>query len=231
MSYGNIIQFSDIQGIKENNQTAFDTVWRYHVVDKRPLSNEIAAETFAGCSEGLLADMQEARAIAIKDEIASDLGGPIGRNLAHYFRLVAEKWGLELMKEGNELYFSSKYMGMSDEETLDDMVGKTITSIEVEGKGEITFNRSDSSVYIHYHWQESRETVEIEEVIGDWDDLIDSPLLIAEKVTQKVAPEENPMEGTWTFYKFATVHGYVTVRWYGEHSGYYSEEANISRME
>jgi len=56
-------------------------------------------------------------------------------------------------------------------------------------------------------------------------------------MAEEVISEENP-EGvdidyqesfTWTFYKLATIQGYVTIRWYGESNGYYSESVYLVR--
>ncbi|MGC4043140.1 MAG: hypothetical protein QM758_05005 [Armatimonas sp.] len=54
--------------------------------------------------------------------------------------------------------------------------------------------------------------------------------MLAEEVTNETEPpcRENAKSWTWTYYKFATIKGYVTVRWYGESNGRYSEDIDFS---
>lgn len=115
-----------------------------------------------------------------------------------------------------------------------DILGKTITAITVaEDKESIDIITDDGSAYRMYHLQDCCESVTVEDVIGDLDDLIGSPLTMAEESTSTDDPEDknyNAESSTWTFYKFATVKGYVTIRWYGWSNGYYSEGVSFVKL-
>ncbi len=122
---------------------------------------------------------------------------------------------------------------MYKEVNFSELVGKTLIAIGgKEGDDEIVFIANDGSEYKQYHCQGCCESVNVEDICGDLTDLIGSLILKAEKSTS----EENP-EGykagdyqdsfTWTFYNIATVKGHVTIRWYGESNGYYSESVDF----
>ena len=85
-----------------------------------------------------------------------------------------------------------------------------------------------------YHHQDCCENVTVEDVCGDVADIVGSPLTLAEKSTSDKNPEgvvkKYQDSFTWTFYKLATVKGYVTIRWYGESNGYYSEGVSFEEV-
>lgn len=111
-----------------------------------------------------------------------------------------------------------------------DMQGLTIAKINRKND-ELTFTDITGKCFRFYHDQDCCESVSIEDVAGDLNDLIGNPLTMAEWETSDKNPEGVVREWqdsfTWTFYRFATVKGYVTVRWYGESNGYYSETVDL----
>jgi hypothetical protein len=115
------------------------------------------------------------------------------------------------------------------------MIGRTMTSVGVSGAPpyRMMFKAEDESLFFFQHEQDCCEDVHIEDVCGDLKNLIGSPLLEAEEVSSENAPEVKPNRWqdeshTWTFYRFATIKGSVTVRWLGQSNGYYSEDVHYS---
>lgn len=120
---------------------------------------------------------------------------------------------------------------MADYPEVSDLVGKILTAVEKSDE-EILFRLADGSAYKMYHSQDCCETVRVEEVIGDLDDLVGSPILQAEEVSNAdAAAPEGAESYTWTFYKLATIKGRVTVRWLGESNGYYGEHVDFAKIE
>ena len=110
-----------------------------------------------------------------------------------------------------------------------DLLGHILYSVINKDNRELVFTLDTGEKYRLFHVQDCCEDVFIEDIVGDLVDLIDSPVLMAEEVSNHEY-EDVDTSGTWTFYKLATVRGYVTVRWYGESNGYYSESVDWERV-
>ena len=109
-----------------------------------------------------------------------------------------------------------------------ELLGRTLYRAEQQGD-ELFLYLSDTNYVRFYHYQDCCESVHLEDICGDLSDLVGSPLLIAEEVSNYDADPkyEGEESYTWTFYKFATRKGYVDVRWYGSSNGYYSESVSV----
>lgn len=93
----------------------------------------------------------------------------------------------------------------------------------------VVFVREDGHRVVLHHHQDCCESVWLEDVDGEWSDLIGTPLIEAEEVTHDRDDGEDGHESsTWTFYKLATTKGCVTLRFIGTSNGYYSEDVSVS---
>lgn len=104
--------------------------------------------------------------------------------------------------------------------------GQTITEVHGNvGDERMIFETAKGGKYSMWHDQDCCESVTIEDIIGDIQDVIGSPVLLAEESSNNEEPTPNHSyeSFTWTFYKLSTIKGSVTIRWLGESNGYYSE--------
>lgn len=149
------------------------------------------------------------------------------------------------------------------------MIGVTMVKVtgHEQGSDSMIFHADDGRRFVFYHQEDCCESVCIEDLCGDVEDLVGSPLLVAEEVSsatrearldrlssnhtfdakdlvveaevQKLCDvhahvfDTSALEKdlgdsfTWTFYRFATAKGHVTVRWLGVSNGYYSESVSF----
>ena len=112
------------------------------------------------------------------------------------------------------------------------LLGMTLIDVEVKSSEEIVFTTLGGQKFGMVHQQDCCESVEIDDICGDFDDLLGEPILVAEEVSNSDYPPKGEYDDswTWTFYKLRTRKGDVTIRWYGTSNGYYSESVSLFRL-
>ena len=125
---------------------------------------------------------------------------------------------------------------------IENLIGLTLVAAE-RGSASNEYNSGDAfrfvtdtgREFIMYHSQDCCESVYVESVEGDLQDLVGTPILRAEEKTSddnfgtyvKDPDSWADDSNTWTFYTLATIKGYVDIRWHGSSNGYYSESVDV----
>ncbi len=113
---------------------------------------------------------------------------------------------------------------------------KTLVWVDVAANQEsVLLITSDGTQYKMFHDINCCEHVWLEDVCGDWQDLLCQELLVAEEVSfsDNDAPQEWKRDDesyTWTFYTLASIKGSLTLRWYGTSNGYYAEDVILVEL-
>jgi hypothetical protein len=128
---------------------------------------------------------------------------------------------------------------MAEYPKFSDLLGKTLTAVEGAEKGStrVVFVCETGERFSLFHSQNCCESVDVEDVVGSISDLIGSPITLADEASgdavkawpSELPPRQYVESATWTFYKLATVKGYVDIRWLGESNGYYGESVSFDK--
>ena len=114
--------------------------------------------------------------------------------------------------------------------------GKVLVAVEKYSYSEdydcLIFKTLDGEIYLMAHYQECCENVYIDDICGDFADLLNEEILVAEERSSDVTEEDRRDDDscTWTFYHLATLNGDVTIKWFGSSNGYYSESAELYKI-
>lgn len=122
---------------------------------------------------------------------------------------------------------------------INQLIGQTIHEIKglEAGSDEVIFTTEKAEFFKMRHYQNCCEEVSIEDIIGDINDILHTPILEAYEATNsEYHPEDKDMSEksdssfTWTFYRIVTIKGVMTIRWFGTSNGYYSESVDFEKV-
>jgi hypothetical protein len=134
-------------------------------------------------------------------------------------------------------------MEYNDRVEIESFLGLVFTEIS-KTNDEIIFTTDTGDKYKMFHDQDCCESVSIDDINGDLDDLLNTPITMASETSNRDPSPEmieeerlakdkyyyEPDSFTWTFYKLATVKGFVDIKWFGTSNGYYSESVDIEKL-
>ncbi len=89
----------------------------------------------------------------------------------------------------------------------------------------LVFITANGNQYTMDHHQDCCESVYLADICGELSDLIDTPIIEVEEV---INDDATNYYVRWTFYKFQTSKGFVTLRWYGESNGCYAVDVDFN---
>ncbi len=118
-----------------------------------------------------------------------------------------------------------KFDSWKDYANLEDLRGKTVKDVQVVNNAEIYFLMDDGYCYKMFHDQDCCETVYIDSIVGDLENLIGEKIFTAEENSNSGESEYGSV--TWTFYRINTFKNSVVIMWRGESNGYYSESVDF----
>lgn len=105
---------------------------------------------------------------------------------------------------------------------------KEIVSVYGEkNDAELIINTKCGLSFIFYHNQDCCEDVYLDDIEGDYNDLVGNIVLMAEIMNSDLAISKGSESFTWTFYRILTKKGMVVFKFYGESNGYYSESVSV----
>jgi len=115
------------------------------------------------------------------------------------------------------------------------LIGQVLERVENNNGESILFTAVGGVRYALYHDQDCCETVTVQDVDGNLNNLIGTPILRADVETSDQDPvghkrEYPPESMTWTYFRFETAKGKVVIRWLGESNGYYSESVQFVKL-
>lgn len=122
--------------------------------------------------------------------------------------------------------------------TYAEFSGKTIQEIRgcKKHSDEVTIKFTDGTCLKFYHRQDCCETVLLEDFDATPEDLVNANIIsIEERISYSNENEIKPLNSwdesyTWSFYVIKTSKFTMTMRWYGESNGWYSETVDIDYL-